>query len=119
MKQFLAEEVHATEEQKTELKSHLQLHLIPDSKLYVVTNPLVDSKDECEIEDLFAEEVQNINLDGKTFCRKDSFDNSKFFGKDIFSKYILENYKQIDFSRFIPLLNAIDSIIAQTQPTEK
>lgn len=119
LKQFLAEEVHATEEQKTELKSHLQLHLIPDSKLYVVTNPLVDSKDECEIEDLFAEEVQNINLDGKTFCRKDSFDNSKFFGKDIFSKYILENYKQIDFSRFIPLLNAIDSIIAQTQPTEK
>ena len=46
-------------------------------------------------------------------------DNSKFFGKDIFSKYILENYKQIDFSRFIPLLNAIDSIIAQTNPTEK
>ena len=43
LKQFLNEEVHATEVQKGELKSHLYLHLVSDSKLYIVTNPLVDS----------------------------------------------------------------------------
>ena len=119
LKKFLAEEVHATEEQKTKLKSNLQLHLIPDSKLFVVTPPLVDSKDECEIEDLFSKELQKISLDGKTFCRKDKFDKNKFFGKEIFSQYVYENYKQIDFSRFIPLLDTIDSIIAKTQSIEK
>lgn len=119
LKKFLSEDVHATGEQKAELRSSLQMHLIPDGKLFVVTNPLVGDKDECEIEDLFSDELLNLTLEGKTFCRKDKFDNSKYFGKEIFSKYVYENYKKIDFSRFIPLINAIDSVIAQTESPEK
>ena len=75
------EAVHATPKQKNELEERLYLKLIPNSKLYVATNPLVGEKKECEIEDLFSPELLNIVLDGKTFCRKDKFDNTKYFGK--------------------------------------
>ena len=50
--------------------------------------------------------------------RKDKFDNSKYFGKEIFSQYVYENYHKIDFSQFIPLLDTIDSIIAQAEFTK-
>ncbi|MCO7137745.1 retron Ec67 family RNA-directed DNA polymerase/endonuclease [[Clostridium] leptum] len=116
LKKFLGDEVHATEEQKAELKSKLQIRLLPNSKLFLATNPLIADKEECEIEDLFSEELLALNLDGKTFCRKDKFDNTKYFGKEIFSQYVLANYKRIDFSRFIPLLDAIDSIVEQFGP---
>lgn len=119
LKKFLGEDVHPTADQKATLKANLHIQLIPDSKLFVVTPPLVDNKDECEIEDLFADELLKLNLEGKTFCRKDKFDNSKYFGKEIFSQYVYENYKKIDFSRFIPLLDAIDSIIAQAEDKSK
>lgn len=118
LKKFLGEDVHASADQKAALKSNLHLRLIPDSKLFVVTPPLVDGKEECEIEDLFADELLNLSLEGKTFCRKDKFDNSKYFGKEIFSQYVYENYQSIDFSQFIPLLDTIDSIIAQATTTE-
>lgn len=119
LKKFLNSTIDATNEQKAFLKSNLYLHLISDSKLYVVTPPLVDDKAECEIEDLFSAELLNLTLDGKTFCRKDKFDENKYFGKKIFSRYVYENYHKIDFSRFIPLLDTIDSIVAQTGSTEQ
>lgn len=107
LKKFLGEDVHPTADQKAALKEHLHIQLIPDSKLFVVTPPLVGSKEECEIEDLFTDELLLLNLEGKTFCRKDKFDNSKYFGKEIFSQYVYENYQKIDFSGFIPLLDVI------------
>lgn len=119
LKKFLGEDVHATADQKAELKANLHMRLIAGSKLFVVTPPLVGDKDECEIEDLFSDELLSLNLEGKTFCRKDKFDNSKYFGKEIFSQYVSENYQTIDFSRFIPLLDVIDTIIAQAESHEK
>ena len=119
LKKFLGEGVHATAEQKATLKSDLHIRLIPDSKLFLVTPPLVGSKEECEIEDLFTDELLSLNLDGKTFCRKDKFDDSKYFGKEIFSQYVYENYQTIDFSRFIPLLDVIDTIIAEAESPKK
>lgn len=119
LKKFLGEGVHATAEQKATLKSDLHIRLIPDSKLFLVTPPLVGSKEECEIEDLFSDELLSLNLDGKTFCRKDKFDDSKYFGKEIFSQYVYENYQTIDFSRFIPLLDVIDTIIAEAESPKK
>jgi len=119
LKKFLGEDVHATAAQKAALKANLHICLIPDSKLFVVTPPLVGDKEECEIEDLFTDELLDLSLEGKTFCRKDKFDNSKYFGKEIFSQYVYENYQKIDFSGFIPLLNAIDFVIAQTESLEK
>lgn len=119
LKKFLGEDVHATADQKAELKANLHIRLITDSKLFVVTSPLVGNKEECEIEDLFSDELLSLNLEGKTFCRKDKFDNSKYFGKEIFSQYVYENYQTIDFSKFIPLLDVIDAIIAQAESPEK
>ena len=115
----MGEDVHATTDQKAALKTNLHIRLIPDSKLFVVTPPLVDNKEECEIEDLFSDELLSLNLDGKTFCRKDKFDDSKYFGKEIFSQYVYENYQTIDFSRFIPLLDVIDTIIAEAASPKK
>lgn len=119
LKKFLGEDVHATADQKAELKANLHIRLITDSKLFVVTSPLVGNKEECEIEDLFSDELLSLNLEGKTFCRKDKFDNSKYFGKEIFSQYVYENHQMIDFSKFIPLLDVIDAIIAQAESPEK
>lgn len=84
------EAVHITLKQKKKLEERLYLKLIPNSELYVVTNPLVGEKKECEIEDLFSPELLNIVLDGKTFCRKDKFDNTKYFGKEIFFSVCFE-----------------------------
>lgn len=119
LKKFLDKEIHATTELKDALKSNLHICLIPDSKLFLVTPPLVGSKEECEIEDLFSDELLSLNLDGKTFCRKDKFDDSKYFGKEVFSQYVYENYQTIDFSRFIPLLDVIDTIITEVESPEK
>ena len=119
LKKFLGEDVHATVDQKAELKAKLHMRLITSSKLFVVTPPLIGDKEECEIEDLFSDELLSLNLEGKTFCHKDKFDSNKYFGKEIFSQYVYENYRTIDFSRFIPLLDVIDMIIAQAESHEQ
>ena len=115
LKKFLGEEVHASEEQREALQRQYQICLIPGSKLFLATNPLIGDKEDCEIEELFTPELRAITLDGKTFSAKDKFDNSKHFGKDIFSRYVYENYKKVDFSNFVPLLDAIDAIVSQCE----
>lgn len=115
LKKFVIDEAHFTEEQRRNLQSNLYIRLLPNSKLFLATNPLVAGKEECEIEDLFPVELVALNLNGKTFCRKDKFDNTEYFGKEIFSQYVYENYKNIDFSQFIPLLDAVDAIVASSE----
>ena len=97
--------------QRTELKSKLYAQLIDDSKLYLATTPLLAEKKETEIEDLYTESVQNIKLSGKEFCRASVFDSERYYGKDIFSKYVYNHYDSIDFSGFVPLLDAIRNAI--------
>jgi len=80
--------------------------------LYLITNPLVKEKSECEIEDLFDDSVLSITIGGKAFSRDKNFDNSKFYGKAIFSEYIMKNYSTIDFSNFIPILDDLNAVIS-------
>ena len=80
------------------------------SNLYLVTCPLVNGKSECEIEDLFPAEVLAHEIGGKKFDRK-STDNTRYYGKAIFSKYVTSNYVNIDFSQFKDFLAAINSAI--------
>ena len=115
LKKFLNEELHATPEQKAKLESNYQLLLVPNSKLFLVVPPVPLGKEECEIEDLFSADLLAIDLDGKTFCRKDRFDTSKYFGKEIFSQFVYDNYRNIDFSKFIPMLDSISSIVEQSK----
>ncbi len=93
------------------LSKALCLRIHPNTNLYIATNPLVSGKDESEIEELFGEEVRSVILGGKTLSLKDDFDTEKYFGKEIFANYISTNYKTIDFSGFIPLLDTIKAIV--------
>jgi hypothetical protein len=81
--------------------------------LYLLTNPLTKGKIECEIEDLFDETVLSCTIGGKTFSRSKDFDESKFYGKVIFSEYIIKNYTTIDFSEFTPMLDDLSTIIKE------
>lgn len=75
------------------------------SNLYLMTTPLVKRNGISDIEDLFEKEILDIELDGKKFCKADRYDIHKFYGKDRFSKYIVNNYKDINFDNFRPLLD--------------
>lgn len=101
------------DQELTKLKGNLSIKIIEDSNLFLVTNPLVDGAEESEIEELFKSETRDVLLDGKKLSLKDSYDTGKYFGKDHFSKYVLKNYKSIDFSGFKPLLDTIKNVIAQ------
>lgn len=83
------------------------IHILEN--LYLLTNPLV-KKDECEIEDLFDETVLGHEINGKRFSR-DIVDNTKYYGKAKFAEYVLENYEEIDFKEFIPMLDNLKDIV--------
>ena len=46
--------------------------------LYLVTNPIVNGKDECEIEDLFSESTLNTLIGAKSFSRNSKSENDKY-----------------------------------------
>ena len=87
--------------------------MFDNGNLYLLTNPLIPGKKECEIEYLIPEETHAHVIDGKTLCLKDQYDTQKYYGKEIFSKYILNNFEQIDFSGFRPLLDGLNLIMQQ------
>lgn len=87
------------------------VQLVDDGNLYLATHQLINNKEECEIEDLFDDKILNHKISEKSFSRKSNFDLNKYYGKEIFSKYILSNYEKIDFSNFKPLLNSIKEIV--------
>ena len=96
--------------QEAELKDTNHTLLNEVSNLSLLSVPLPAGKDECELEDLFTEETLATVIGGRTFSRKDE-DITKYYNKNIFSKYIYKNYKNIDFSAFRPLLNIISELI--------
>lgn len=96
-----------SEKEKLEKENHFLLDL--NCNLRLVSVPLPAGKSECELEDLFSEEVLNIEIDGRKFSRKDE-NPQKYYNKDIFSKYIFKNYKKYDFTGFKPLLNILNML---------
>lgn len=77
--------------------------------LYILINPILNGKDEAEIEDLFEESVLNIEIKGRTFSRED--DKPEYYGKNEFSYYVYDNYETINFENFIPMLNEMKKVI--------
>lgn len=112
LKEFL-KNTNLSEDDKKSFKKALYVQLVPNSKLFLLTNPLISGKAECEIEDLFPQDVLEHKIDGKTFTREDRYDVKKYYGKEIFSKYVSRNYKNIDFSKFRALLDALNLIVDQ------
>lgn len=80
------------------------------ANLYLQTIPLINDFDKCEIEDLYSKEILNIIIKGKKFEKIVEKDKEDTFSKDLFSKYILEHYQEIDFKNFLPLLDSINNI---------
>lgn len=95
-------------EEKSYFNSNLWIKL--KSNLYLSMTPLIEDQEESEIEDLFKKETLSHKINEKKFSKENNYDKSKFYGKEIFSKYILNNYNRIDFSNFKPLLNNIKKI---------
>ena len=81
------------------------------ANLFLQTIPLANGLEECEIEDLYQKEVLNVIINGKKFCRNAEYDSEKYFGKHIFSMYIMKHYNEVDFSKFLPILDSINSLI--------
>lgn len=100
-----------SQDKEAELKKQLYCRLQDDANIFLCTNPLIGNKAECEIEELFPAEVLSVELGGKKFSRASKPDNTRFYGKEIFSKYIEQNYKEIDFSGFRGLLDAIREVV--------
>ena len=82
------------------------------NNLYIMATPLLSNRNNgksSDIEDLLLSRNLPPILKGKTFS-KNGGDNH--YGKEIFSKYVLKNYKEFDFTEFIPLLDGIrDNIL--------
>lgn len=87
-----------------------QISKLLKDNLFLQTIPLVKDLKECEIEDLYPDDVLNININGKNFCRSAEADSEKYFGKHIFSVYIKKNYDRIDFSAFLQVLDSINEL---------
>ena len=107
---FAKERIH-------ELKNNLWIKLKEEMNIYIVTNDLVDNLEECEIEQLFPEEIRNHKIGGKTFCLKEKeFSPQKNYGKEIFSSYIMSQRDEEVFSGFRDVLNRINSIVTSYTP---
>jgi len=91
------------------LENNYMVNIIDN--LYLLTVPLVKGKSECDIEDLFDNMTLSHKIGGRTFTKSDKYDVSKYYGKEMFSKYILNNYSEIDFNEFRSVLDNINNII--------
>lgn len=82
------------------------------TNLFVATIPLSNGQSECEMKDLFDTATLSHVINGKTFCKSDSFDNSKYYGKAIFANYIASNYQTINFDGYKPILDMLNNTIS-------
>ena len=110
LRKFLTDQ-NFTDEQIEELRNNLYLKILKNGNLFLLTNPLIPGKKECEIEHLFSEETLSHQIDGKKLCLKDNYDIKKYYGKEIFSHYVLSDFKNIDFTGFRPLLDKLNLIV--------
>ena len=105
--------------QKEKLQENLVISLEKTPEVYVLTNPLVEGMDECEVEMMFDENTRNVTIDGKKLCLHGDYDTKLYYGKEIFSKYVLDHYLEIDFEGFKPLLDAMDKLFFPEEDGEK
>jgi RNA-directed DNA polymerase len=97
------------DKKKLIFEDKFMVHL--NDNLFLLTVPLIDGKAECDIEDLFEDVTLLHKIDGREFTKKDKYDVSKYYGKEIFSKYISKSYSDINFNKFRSLLDNLNHII--------
>lgn len=109
---FCNNSANLDDEKMKDLENEYMVNVIDN--LYLLTVPLIGEKSECDIEDLFEEITLLEKIDGKEFTKQDDYDVTKFYGKEIFSKYILRSYTDVNFKEFRPVLDNINNIIVQS-----
>ena len=114
LKKFICSTLSKNDKQnlnKELLLKQLFYRVSDSGNLYFAITPLVNNKKESEIEDLFQEKALKLEIEGRTFDRKEKKGDNLHFGKNCFANYIYNNYHEIDFDGFIPLLDALKNII--------
>lgn len=87
--------------------------ILNNTNMYILPIPKNNAATDIEIEDLLPDEILKIELEGRTFDRKDKTDSKTTFGKKVLSNYVYDNAKTINFEKFKPLLNEIKNIIGR------
>lgn len=90
-------------DQKSELSSTTWINMLEN--LYLMITPLVGENKESDIEMLFEETTLAHKIDGKEFSKKDNYDTNRYYGKEIFSQYVMKHYNNIDFGGCILRIN--------------
>lgn len=117
LKKFLGEKTITSAMKKT-LQEKLSVELIEESRLFLMTSPLPHGLQESEIEDLLPNDILAMKIEGREFDRSGRKDKEKFYNKDVLSRYVYQQYEEIDFSGFKSLLDALDSIVASQKTAE-
>lgn len=73
--------------------------------MFISTTPLIDEEDKTDIEMLFDQMLQNIEIEGRTLDKTGTKDKTKYFNKDILSRYIMKHYEEINFDNFKSIFN--------------
>ena len=90
-------------EQKENLKKCNWTYL--QDNVFISTTPLIDEEDKTDIEMLFDQMVQSVEIEGRTLDKTGTKDKTKYFNKDIFSRYIMKHYEEINFDNFRSIFN--------------
>lgn len=99
-----------------EIKKDLWIEMQSEANIYVLTNKLNPNESEASIEHLFSNDTLSIKLGGKELSLDNNADSSMYYGKEIFSQYVMTHYKDIDFTGFHQILETIDFIVSSYTP---
>lgn len=100
-------------EQQEDLKKYNWIYL--QDNVFISTTPLTEGEDKTDIEMLFDQTVQNIEIEGRTLDKTGIKDKTKYFNKDIFSRYIMKHYEEINFDNFRSVFNNMREAMALYQ----
>lgn len=93
----------------TTLKNSGFIHLFHN--LYVILTPLNAGSNMSAMEDLFDTATLGTIIDGKTLSLEEHFDESKHYGKHIFStKVVRSNKAKINFDKFKYIFDEIEKV---------
>lgn len=113
--QKFVNKINLSDDNKEKLRTEYSVNL--HSNIFLLTCPIInDSMKAAEIEDLFDSETLDVEIEGRKFGRRGDEDMTKYYNKNIFSKYIFNKRKEINFENFYPILNNIEQITNNIKP---
>ncbi len=101
---------------KKYIKKKLGIQNLEYDKTYNIVYNLfvifISETEDTEIEDLFNQNLLETRIDGKKFSRDKEIDQDSEYGKNIFAERVIKvNQKEIDYSKFKPLLKRVNATI--------